>query len=314
MGIRPWKSMSNCMVVGDFRERSGSARLGKCAWAFVWQKETKGNTEKGNVRPLQLELRKAGKLRRALSGKRCRGWTKPSGFWEEKHFLPFKGIISNLVSLEHHQANQISWGRGSWLVTDKSSRVTSERKETVVIWCFECGMSHLHPWPEVELKFYYFVFPLIDRNKAQNTTFHIAIYLQNDFSLPRKQVASEIIIPWNIWAQSFHIPHPKACWKMHWGICIFSVYKSPGWLRRFSFQRVKILKVWKSHSEVFPTKMYQVFSPLVTSTSCASCVGHMFSRIFTVHIPSFWTYFCMPTRIISVSEVTETELAAFLPL
>lgn len=182
-------------------------------------------------------------------------------------------------------------------------------------------MSHLHPWPEVELKFYYFVFPLIDLNKAQNTTFHIAIYLQNDFSLPRKQEAESILS--GLW--DYHslkhlrpiLPHPppQGLLKDALGnLCIFSVYKSPGWLKRFSFQRVKILQVWKSHSEVFPTKMYQVFSPLVTSTSCASCVGHMFSRIFTVHIPSFWTYSCMSTRIILVSEVTETELAAFPPL
>lgn len=53
-------------------------------------------------------------LRGAVTGKHCRGWTKPSNFWEEEHISLTKGIVSIVASLGHHQVNRISWGRGSW--------------------------------------------------------------------------------------------------------------------------------------------------------------------------------------------------------
>lgn len=90
--------------------KPGKVNLGLCP---VSDRDN-GNTEKGNVRPLPLELRKAGELHSAVTGKHCRGWTKPSGFWEEEHISLIKGIVSIVASLGHHQVNRISWGRGSW--------------------------------------------------------------------------------------------------------------------------------------------------------------------------------------------------------
>lgn len=143
-------------------------------------------------------------------------------------------------------------------------------------------MSHLHPGTEVELKFYFLGFSF---NRPQQSPKH---------PLFIKQFNCKKTSPCCITKEMRGRVHPQCPLRVLFSVtsapnpstsptprpaerCIgdsvhFSVCKSSGWLKGFSFQRVNILQVWKSHSEVFLTKMSQVFTPLVTSTFCASCV------------------------------------------